>query len=525
MNDYGGSLKNRVNGLQDRPLALAAYAASCGLLFVLLFHHLFREMWDRWKLEDFNYCYFVPLIVLYLLWEKRAKLRSVPAEPSWAGIAPLLSGFALFWMGKLTGNFYSIFIGFWFVTIGCIWIAAGWRWLRTALFPLFCMLFMFPVPSVINFKLNLQLKLFSSSLAVKFLQLSGMSVHREGNVIDLGGILLQVVDACSGLRYFYPLVVLSVLMAYHFRGSFWKKALLILTTVPISVISNAMRIASTAILCRFWGEEFALGFIHDFSGWFIFMLCLGLLLLEMRLLKMALPEPVQVKPSPSAVPPPAVFPGFKVLLPQSIVVTLLLVTNVVLSHGIDFRQHKTPMQRSLDGFPLQVSDWRGAAVEMDTLTRDALKYDDYVMIHYTDRQGKDIELYTVYYGSQGKGGGVHLPADCFPANGWTFAESGDVVVPLGKKKGELRVRRALAEKDGERELIYFWFPQRGRDLTRVFQLNYYLFLDAFTRQRTDGAMVRIITPLYASERTTDAEARLQGFAKEITSVLEQFLPR
>jgi EpsI family protein len=244
----------------------------------------------------------------------------------------------------------------------------------------------------------------------------------------------------------------------------------------------------------------------------------------MRLLKTLLPGHVREKPMISIVPSSVRFPGFKAFLPQFTVVTLLLATNIILSHGVDFR-HKTPLHKPFADFPLQVSDWRGGAVEMDKLERNALKFDDYIMIHYTDRQGKVIDFYTVYYGSQVKGESIHSPASCFPGNGWVFKESGVAAIPLGKDKGELRVRRAIAENVGERELVYYWFPQRGRILTDLYQLKFYVFWDALTKRRTDGALVRIITPQYGSEQTADAEARIQGFTREIAPVLEQFLPR
>jgi len=525
LNVKDATVINCKNGNSGYFRALSLFAVVCLLLFLLLFHPLFQVMWERWKMEDFNYCYFVPLIVLYLFWEKRAELRSVSIGPSWVGIAPLLLGTALFWLGKLAGNFYCIFVASWFVLIGCIWTAVGWRRLKQAVFPLLFMISMFPFPSLINYNLGLQLKLLSSSLGVKILQMCGMSVFREGNVIDFGVAQLQVADACSGIRYFYPLVLLAILLAYNFKGPFWKKGLLVLSAAPVSVFSNAVRIVSAVVIYRFWGEEIALGFFHDLSGWFIFMLSLGALILEARLLRMAFSRPVQENPNMSIVSPSVIFPGLKVFLPQFITVTLLLSANVILSHDIDYRQHKTPLQRPLNRFPLQVSDWRGVAVAMEKTSLDALKFDDYVMIHYTDRQGKAIDFYTAYYGSQGKGNSVHLPADCYPGNGWEFTESGVTVVPLGKEKAELRVRRAKAEKEGERELIYYWFPQRGRDLISPYQLNFYLFWDALTRRRTDGAMVRIIAPLYASERIADAEARLRGFTREIAPVLEQFLPQ
>jgi EpsI family protein len=89
----------------------------------------------------------------------------------------------------------------------------------------------------------------------------------------------------------------------------------------------------------------------------------------------------------------------------------------------------------------------------------------------------------------------------------------------------MTVNRAFMEKGGARQLVYYWFPQRGRILTTLYQVKLYNFLDALTRQRTDGALVRMITPVYPSEQPAETEARLQGFARQVLPVLDTFLPK
>jgi len=86
------------------------------------------------------------------------------------------------------------------------------------------------------------------------------------------------------------------------------------------------------------------------------------------------------------------------------------------------------------------------------------------------------------------------------------------------------VNRAFIEKSGQRQLAYFWFPMRGRILTNAWEMKLYTFWDALTRQRTNGALVRLITPVMQGEQVQDAEARLQGFTREIVPVLEEFIP-
>lgn len=88
----------------------------------------------------------------------------------------------------------------------------------------------------------------------------------------------------------------------------------------------------------------------------------------------------------------------------------------------------------------------------------------------------------------------------------------------------MRVNRAFMHKSGYKQLSYYWFPQRGRILTNVYQLKIFAFWDALTKHRTDGALVRLITPVYEFEEVDDADTRLQGFMREVVPILAQFLP-
>ena len=256
------------------------------LLIAFTYQTALKQMiFHDWAREDYSHSYLIPFVVLYLFWEKRKELTSVTSYPSWTGLIPFVFGIFLFWLGELGGEFYTLYISLWFVIGGLAWMHLGWRKIRVIGFAFFMMLTMFPFPSFINNKILLKLKLISSQLGVWMLQAYGMSAYREGNVIDLGFTQLQVVDACSGLRYVIPLVVLSLLLAYWFKGSFWKKALLVLSAIPLSIVVNSFRIAMTGILYSSWGAKVAEDFFHGFSGWLIFMFTLPVLLLEMWVLR------------------------------------------------------------------------------------------------------------------------------------------------------------------------------------------------------------------------------------------------
>lgn len=522
-----------------KPIDLAKIAIY-GFLLIGVYYSSFVVMVSWWERDDYSYCYLIPFIVLYLIWEKKIKLVNLSSSPSWFGIIPLCIGFIFYWLGELGGEFYSLYLSSWFVLLGLCWLHLGWRKLKIISFPLVLILTMFPPPNFIYQKISVNLKLISSKLGVAMMQVFGMSAYREGNVIDLGFTQLQVVDACSGLRYLFPLIVLGILLAYFYRAAFWKKSVLIISTVPISIVVNGFRIALVGMLYPVFGPKVAEGFFHDFSGWFIFMVSLGILLAEMWILKkigrnptqtdtdkrQKVKEEAQILKQEETQDREAETSRLKAFFspPQFVVAVILLGLTWGLSHGIEFRE-KIPIAKSFDQFPAQIGGWSGTRRIMEQNFVDGLDLSDYIIIDYKNKQGKLVNFYVAYYESQRKGESIHSPATCMPSGGWIFKQAGTVKLPFKLKNNDyMPVNRAFMQKSGSRQLIYYWFPQRGRILTNAYQLKIYAFWDALTRQRTDGALVRVITPVSESERLEEAEERLQAFTRDIVPVLDEYLP-
>ena len=477
-----------------------------------------------WSREDYSSSALIPLVVLYLVWEKRKQLVNQSSVPSWLGILPVIAGSALFWLGEMAGEFFSLYLSLWLTVVGIFWLHLGWNKLKIIGFPICFSLAMFPLPNYINTQLTLKLKLLSSQLGVAALQMWGMTAFREGNVIDLGFTKLQVVDACSGIRYMVPLVAMAVLLAYYFKAALWKRLTVIFSAIPISIATNGLRIASVGILYQFFGPQVAEGFFHDFSGWFIFMFSLGLILSEIWIFKKLLPEGSINKSLFQ--PAPTVAEISQPLLTGKFIVSItILATSFAAVTMIDFRE-KTPISRPLAGLPLAIGDWHGSSTTMEKMYLDTLQLSDYAIINYRNNTGKQINFYTAYYASQTKGESIHTPATCLPGSGWTFTESGLAAVPIASREGKrtIRVNRAFMEKDGQRQLIYYWFPQRGRVPENLFELKFYVFWDAITRQRTDGALVRVISPVSTSEPVEDAEKRVLSFVQQTVPILDEFLP-
>ena len=263
-------------------LKAAAYACVLALVYYSTFVRLVTYDWAK---EDYSHCMLVPFVVLYLLWEKRREIAATPSRPSWTGFVPFGIGVLLFCLGELAGEYFTLYMSFWLAVVGLLWLHLGWEKIKTMWFALVMMLAMFPFPNFINTRITFQLRLISSKLGVWMLHLYGMSAYREGNVIDLGFTQLQVVDACSGLRYVMPLMVLSLLLAYWFKAHWWKRVVLFLSSIPLAIFVNSFRIAATGVLYSMFGAQVAEGFFHGFSGWLIFMFAIPCLLLEMWVLR------------------------------------------------------------------------------------------------------------------------------------------------------------------------------------------------------------------------------------------------
>ncbi len=491
------------------------YLGLMGYLYQDALSFLTRTMGN----PNTSYTYLVPLVVAYLVWDQRQRLSGLKANASWYGLVLMIPALGLYWLGELGGEFFSLYLSLWLTLVCLLWVHLGWQWIRALSFPLFISLFVFPPPAFVINNLSLRLKLISSELGVGMMQAMNMTAYREGNVIDLGFTSLQVVDACSGLRYLFPVILLGLILAYFFKGPLWKKAILVLSSIPLVVLSNGIRIAGTGFLYQFFGSAVAEGFFHDLAGMFTFGFALACLLPEMWLLSRL---PGQKKEQPESRSSTSTAPGRSPGILQSAVPACLLVITLVISQSVDFRE-KTPIVQPLSQFPLEVGPWTGKRQAMEQKFVDALSFSDYTMIDYSGPGRVPVNFYVAYYASQRKGNSIHSPESCLPGGGWQLQESGRMTL-VDVDGGELNLNRALIEKPGARQLTYYWFPQRGRVLNSLIELKLFTFWDALIHQRTDGALVRFVTPLSSGESVATADKRLQELVRELVPELSKFLP-
>jgi exosortase D (VPLPA-CTERM-specific) len=479
--------------------------------------------------EEYSHGFMIPAITLFLIWQKKDTLERMAFDGSWAGFAVVLGGIAIFILGELSTLYIIIQYSFIVVLMGLALSAVGWRGIREIWIPLSLLVFMIPLPSFLFQELSAQLQLVSSQLGVAFIRLFGISVYLEGNVIDLGSYKLQVVEACSGLRYLFPLASLAFISAYFFKTSFWKRCVVFLSSIPITIFMNSFRIGAIGVLVEYWGIAAAEGFLHDFEGWVIFMSCTAVLVGEMWLLArfgeggrplreifgLDFPEPT---------PKNAV--AHHRLLPRPFMgAAVALAATAVFVSFLGQRIEIAPERKTFMDFPMTIESWQGKRGELEHIYVDALKFDDYILADFTDDGRRKVSFYVAYYASQRKGESAHSPRTCIPGGGWQIKELSQVPIDGVHWGGKpFLVNRVVIRKGEYTQLVYYWFQQRGRNLTNEYLVKWYLFWDALTRNRTDGALVRLTTLITPNESLTQVEGRLHEFAQLVLSPLGEYVP-
>jgi exosortase D (VPLPA-CTERM-specific) len=507
-------------GLDEALLALGIAAA-----FLACFGGL-AELVLRWhRQEEYSHGYFIPLISLWLLWSRRQALVESRGQPSRWGIAVLLAAAALLLLGELTAIMVLIQFAFLLALVGLVLCYGGSSLLRITVLPIAVLLFSIPMPYLVESQLTWRLQLVSSNLGVAMLRVFDYSVYLEGNVIDLGSYKLQVIEACSGLRYLYPLLSVGFLMAYMYPAALRWRVLLMLSTIPITVLTNSIRIAITGVLVERWGSGMANGFLHYFEGWIIFIACQVVLTLEImaieRFTRRRSLFDVQQFPRVHAVRASGRGPASAAGVLSAAVLMLLL--TFVGVHSIEVRDEIRPARTSLRLFPVELGGWTASEAAMPVDVERALGLEDYVLADYVGPASERVNFYVAYYASQRKGVSPHSPQVCIPGGGWVISDLRNVQIPAGDGSN-LTAVRVLIDNAGNRALVYYWFQERGQRLANEYAVKWHLLVDAVVRNRTDGALVRVMTDVGPNEDMRTADARLVRFVRAAAPKLGAFVP-
>ena len=505
--------------------ALTLLAIAAVLVSLAGFGGALYELVRRWSgQEEYSHGFLIPVVSAWLLWTRRDALRASVGRPSLAGPALILLALAMHIIGVLGAIWILSQVGFVLTLIGIVLAVGGYSLLRVAFIPIVYLLFAIPLPYFIDAVLTLKLQLISSELGVFFIQLFQIPVYLDGNIIDMGTYKLQVVEACSGLRYLYPLLSLSFLAAYLFQGRMWQRILVFLSSIPIAIGMNGFRIGVVGFLVDRCGTAMAEGALHFFEGWVIFLACSALLAAEMFVLARIsgrkffdvfhLPH---VKPAPINATPTR----SSRMVPLVASLSLLCLGGLA-AFSISGRSEIIPERTRFVAFPTRLADWQGHVSSLDVATEQFLKVDDYILADYSQPGGKPVNLYVAYYASQRTNESPHSPIVCLPGGGW-------LITLLERKTfnsggAEYPYNRVIIQNGKSRDLVYYWFDERGRAVADEYLAKWYLLADSIVKNRTDGALIRLTTPISPDEPEADADRRLQSFMQVALPRLAEFLP-
>jgi exosortase D (VPLPA-CTERM-specific) len=507
-------------------VAIWGAAVLASLLIGFAYADSLAYLFQQW-MEDDNYSHgvFVPAIVCCLIWWRRNAVLAAGISPSWWGVTLVLGGLVLFLLGELATLYVILHLSLWLVIVGLVVAVIGTRASSELAFPLGYLLTMFPLPQMLEQNLSASLQLMSSALGVGCLQLIGVTAFRDGNVIDLGPIQLQVVEACSGLRYLFPLTSLGLLCAYLFQDRLWKRILLVASAVPLAIVLNGMRIGMIGALVDWNGQAAAEGFMHAFEGWAMFVVSFGLLIGEMWILtRIGTPSgssfhfmKVVKQTSEELVSRPVLSPALATCL-------FILVGILVFSFQLEGREEMVPSRQTFLDFPMEISGWRGTLMAMEKHYVDTLRLDDYLLADFQKPTAGQVNFYVAYYQSQKKGQSAHSPKTCLPGGGWEMHSLTTTSVTWKETGKSFPVNRVVIQKGNDRQVVLYWFKQRDRLVTNEYLVKALLFWDSLTRRRSDGALIRLTAPLLPGEDETAVDRRLQQFASLVQPMMSAYVP-
>ena len=522
---------------ESNPLIIViVLSLICVALGVSMSLESMADMLNQWQREEYNHSYLIPLIAGFLFYQRLPKLKNETIDHAWIGVVAVALMIGVVLVGELSALYTIVQYGLIGVIAAVCVTALGFRNTMLMWAPLCYLLFMVPLPGFLLQNLSQYLQLVSSEIGVAVIRFFGISVYLEGNVIDLGIYQLQVVEACSGLRYLFPLSSFGFLIACLYQAPLWQRALVFLSTAPVTVLMNSFRIGVIGVLVEHWGIGQAEGFLHLFEGWIVFIACLGVLVAELYILHRLTNSDGSVLDRldltvPTAAEAAVSFRQGNAARAPLFAAIVLLLSAVVGFQSLESRVETFPERGKFLQFPLFHEDWIGREGAIDTEVLQTLKLTDYIMADYQHPEyALPVNFYVAYYESQRKGASVHSPRSCIPGGGWQIKSLDQVEVnsvpnsSLVPSRQALSVNRVVIQRGENRQLVYYWFQQRGRVLTNEYLVKWFLFWDSLNKNRTDGALVRIVVPVPDGYEMSEAESQLERFIVDFERLLPRYLP-
>ncbi len=272
----------------------ALLAAALGLASVWTYWPDLALLVDRWNTDSrYSHGWLVPVFALYLVWQRRDRFRNEPARPCASGLLLVLTGSILRLAGGYVANDWLSAISLLPCLGGAIVLLKGWGWARIALPSLAFLIFMVPLPYRLEIAMGWPLQRFATDTSTVVLQTLGFPAYSSGNIIQLTGGKIGVVEACSGLSMLLLFIALAAAMTLLNPRSWVENVIVMASAVPIALVANVGRIVLTGALHELVGKQVAHVVYHDLAGWLMMPIGLGLLALEYWILSRSIEVSVE----------------------------------------------------------------------------------------------------------------------------------------------------------------------------------------------------------------------------------------
>ncbi|MCD6534933.1 MAG: exosortase [Deltaproteobacteria bacterium] len=267
------------SGMSDNKV-LGIFLTITLILLAVLYAPVVPSMVGDWYNDpNYSHGFLVPLISAYFMWERRAALRAAEIVPSNFGLVVIAGSLLLLIFGFVGTEYFTMRSSLVFLLAGIVLYCFGWPVLRVLALPIGFLIFMVPLPYIVYDALAFPLKLLVTKFSVISLKAMGVIVWQEGNIIQFPETVLEVADACSGMRSMMSLLALSVAYAFFLEINAVKRFILVLLAVPIAILTNMLRVIGTGFLAQYYGSAAAEGFFHEFAGLAVFGLAMVFLVL------------------------------------------------------------------------------------------------------------------------------------------------------------------------------------------------------------------------------------------------------
>jgi EpsI family protein len=347
-----------------------------------------------------------------------------------------------------------------------------------------------------------------------------------------------VVEACSGIRSLVTLITLAVILVYFSRTQggeaaneiglpfyknpdFWRGAFLMAFAVPIALITNAARVLITGVATYFYGATVLDSWWHDAFGWLTFLFAFVLLLLANSVARNYVANRHVYPLSDQASSENRLV---RTSYRHVIVLLAILLTGGILINWLQVRTETAVERSPLEGFPVRLGEaFRPSGDKrFSPATEDVLRASDYVMRDYIDPPRR-FNLYIGYYTSQRTGATYHSPQNCLPGSGWVMSDGINVEImsPGGRR---ILANRYVVQNSKSRHIMIYWYQGRGRTTASEYWDKLYTVVDSVTRGRSDGSIVRIMTPVYAGENDEIAFNAAKVLSGDVADSLSAFVP-